>query len=170
MSSFAQLALFLSSYAPLLAVFALLDTFGRGWPTIVCWVFAAIGSVVPWLLLAATRKVHPQAVKVGNARSRTGDVLAYVATYLVPFAAMSASTAREREALGLFVLLVAVLYVRSEMFFVNPLLALFGFRLFDVETPSGTPVVVVCRRRFLPNGTDLKARRLGEYVYWEVDR
>ncbi len=85
----------------------------------------------------------------------------------MPFAAITATTARERGALGLFVFLIAVLYVRSELFYINPLLALVGYRLFQVATPAGTSVVLLTRRRFLRSGIDLKARRLSDYVYWE---
>jgi hypothetical protein len=102
-----------------------------------------------------------------SSQVRDGDVLAYIATYLVPFAAVTATTARERGALGLFVVLIAVLYVRSELFYINPLLALVGYRMFQVTTPAGASVVLLTRRRFLRSDIDLQARRLSHYVYWE---
>jgi hypothetical protein len=166
-TAFAQFALFLSSYSPLFAVFALLDSFGAGWPTQICIGLAAAGVLLPVLVFLAARRLAPQSLHVESAQVRDGDALAYIATYLVPFAAVAATTARERGALGLFVLLIAVLYVRSGLFYINPLLALVGYRLFQITTPAGASVVLLTRRRFLRSGIDVNARRLGEYVYWE---
>lgn len=167
MTALAQFALFLSSYSPLFAVFALLDSFGSGWPTRVCLGVAVVGLLLPALIFLIARRLAPQSLRVESSQIRDGDALAYIATYLVPFAAITATTARERGALGLFVFLIAMLYVRSELFYINPLLALVGYRLFQVATPAGTSVVLLTRRRFLRSGIDLKARRLSDYVYWE---
>jgi hypothetical protein len=168
MTVLAQFGFFISSYAPLFGVFALLDTFGRGLPTVVCIVIAIVGVFLPLVLLLAARKLAPQPLRVDSAQVRDGDALAYIATYLVPFAAIAASTARERGALGLFVLLVAILYIRSELFYINPMLALVGYRLFQVVTPAGASVVLLSRRRFLRSGIDVSARRLSDHVYCEA--
>ncbi len=167
MTVFAQGWLFLSSYSPLLAVFALLDTFGRGAPSIVCTVLAVVGVLVlPALLILGTSS-SPTTLRVQGAAPRDSDVLAYIASYLVPFASVSAGSTRERIAVGVFVALIAVLYVRSELFYVNPLLALVGVRLFAVETVGGSPLVLLCRRRFIAPHSDLRAVRISDYVWLE---
>jgi hypothetical protein len=164
----AQSLLFLSSYAPLFGVFALLDTFGRGVGTGICIVLAVVGFFIPLVVLPVVRRLSPQPLHVATAQIRDGDTLAYVATYLVPFAAVAANTGRERVALGLFFVVLAVLYVRNELFYVNPILALFGFRMFQVVSPSGASVVLLGKRSFLKANTTITARRLSEYVYLEV--
>jgi hypothetical protein len=169
MTDAAQLALFLSSYAPLFGVFALLESFGEGWPVVICVILACAGPLVLGvMLLIVSSVVAPQELRIDAAQTRDADALAYVATYLVPFAAIAATTPREQGALALFVLLIAVVYIRSELFYVNPLLAAAGYRLFQVTTPKGASVVVIARRRFLPSATSLNARRLSSYVYWEA--
>jgi hypothetical protein len=168
MTAIAQLALFLSSYAPLFGVFALLESFGSGWPTPVCAGVAIAGPfVLAGVLLVVKQVVAAQDLTVTTAQSRDGDALAYVATYLVPFAAIAVTTPREQGALGLFVVLIAVIYIRAGLFYVNPLLAIAGYRLFQVVTPDNATVVLLARRRYLPSGVLLEARRLSDYVYWE---
>jgi hypothetical protein len=167
MTALAQFALFLSSYSPLFAVFALLDSFGRGWPARVCAALAFGGLLLSIVVFLGTRRLAAQSLHVESAQVRDGDALAYIATYLVPFAAITATTAREREALGLFVVLIAVLYVRSGLFYINPLLALVGYRLFQVVTPGGASVVLLSHRRFLRSEITINARRLSDYVFWE---
>jgi len=167
-TAFAQFLMFLSSYVPLFIVFGLLDSFGKGWPTFACYGLAAVGLAVMGVVLFAARNLAPQALDADTVQVRDGDAIAYIATYLVPFAAATATTARERGALLLFLVLIAVLYVRSQLFYVNPLLAAAGYRLFQVVTPKGASVVLVSRRAFLSSHTPLRARRLGEYIYWET--
>jgi hypothetical protein len=170
MTIIAQFALFLSSYAPLFAVFALLDSFGSGWPTTICIGLAILGPVLAIVVFLAARRLAPQALRVESAQARDGDALAYIATYLVPFAAITATTTRERLALVLFILLIAVLYVRSALFYVNPLLALVGYRLFQVSTPGRASIVLLSRRLFVPSDITLDTRRLSDYVYWEENQ
>ena len=168
MTVLAQLALFLSSYAPLFGVFALLDSFGAGRPTLACLGLAAAGVVLLPAVLLPTLALKTQDLEVASAEVRDGDALAYIATYLVPFAAVTARDGRERAALGVFVALLAVLYVRGELFYVNPLLAVVGYRLFKVVTPRGATVVLLSKRRFLQSNSVVPARRLSDYVYWEA--
>lgn len=167
MTALTQALLFLSSYAPLLAVLGLLDTFGPGAPSIACAAAALAGAVLLPLLLLRARRLLPSSLAVESASPRDSDVLAYVASYLVPFAGVAADTDRQRLAMGVFILLIAVLYVRAELFHVNPLLALAGIRSYAVQTPGGTPVVLLCRRRFVPPGSSVRAVRISDYVYLE---
>lgn len=96
MTALSQAMLFLSSYSPLLAVFALLNTFGKGPPSLVCVVLAVVGVACLPLLFVLNRSTAAQPVRVATATPRDGDVLACIASYLVPFASIDAHTARER--------------------------------------------------------------------------
>lgn len=131
-------------------------------------VLAGVGPVLLFLVLLVARvSIASQDLEVSTAQTRDGDALAYVATYLVPFAAVTATSARARGAFALFVVLLAILYVRAELFYMNPLLAVVGYRLFQVQTPKGASVVLITSRRFVAADSTLKTRRLSDYVYWE---
>ena len=67
----ALLLLFLSSYLPLFVVFALLDSFGKGWPTGACLILAALGLVALPLVFLVTHNLEPQRLK-----AETSQVLA----------------------------------------------------------------------------------------------
>lgn len=164
----AKSALFLSSFAPLFVVFALLDSFGKGTPTKLCVAVAILGCVFPLFVFAAARKLGPEPLRVVTSEARDADVLAYLASYLVPFAAVAAHTGRQRVAMAVFVIMIAVLYVRTELFYVNPILALVGCRLFRVSTPAGASVMLITRRPFVPANSAVEARRLANAVFWET--
>jgi hypothetical protein len=169
MTALAQGMLFLSSYFPLFVVFALLNTFGAGPPSVVCVALAVMGVLSAAVVFpAVNHQVTPSELNIESTQVRDGDALAYIATYLIPFAAVGATTGRERAAVAVFFVLLAIIYIRSELFYVNPVLAAVGYRLFQTTTPQGASVVLVTKRRFVAANSKVMARRLGAYVYWEA--
>jgi len=170
MTVISQFVFFLSSFSPLFGVFALLDSLGNGSVSLACAIIAILGALVPFAMIPIIKsRISPTRLVVSSSQIRDGDTLAYVATYLVPFAALHATSGRERAALVVFLLIIATIYIRSELFYINPFLALLGYRLFQVTTPLGASVVLIARRRFLAGDTEVMARRIGAYVWWEVN-
>ena len=167
MTPFSQILLFISSFSPLFGIFALLGSLGPGWPTRVCALISILGFFVPFLILSIISRIAPLPFNVQTSQVRDGDNLSYIATYLIPFASMQVSTYREKIALGLFLIVIAIIYIRSELYYINPILSIFGFRIFQVTTIEGNSVVLVSRRNFLAPNTSLDARRLGNYIRWE---
>ena len=103
-------------------------------------------------------------------RHRDADAIAYVASYLVPFAALSADSWRERAALLIFLGLLAVLYVQAHLFYVNPVLAIVGFRLFELETDTGRVMLLISRRPYLQAGVLVDVHTLSDYVFLDADQ
>jgi hypothetical protein len=169
MSGVARVVLFVSSYAPLLFLFALLESFGPGWPSRVCILVGALSiaalGVLWWLLRTQLAPVH---ARFEGARSRDADVMAYVVSYVVPFAAATDTTDdATRWALAVFAALIAVLYIRSAVYYVHPLLLLFGIHVYEA-TRNGVPVVVLTRQRHLRQVSNLRVVSIGTNVYLEI--
>lgn len=88
MSFAARVVLFVSSYAPLLILFAVLHSFGAGWPRTACFAIGVVSIsllLVGWVALHKTLAFNFETFE--GARTRDADVMSYVATYVVPFAA-----------------------------------------------------------------------------------
>ena len=145
----ARLVLFASSYAPLLALFAILDSFGRGWPSVVCAAVAAgsvLALVVVWAMGGSSAGNW---LELTSSRNRDSDVMAFFVTYVVPFAAAQDATGRTKLALAVFAIVIAALYVRSAIFYVHPLLLLAGYHVYEATTKAGVPIIVITRQRYL---------------------
>jgi hypothetical protein len=166
---FAELVMFVSSFAPLLLVFALLDSFGSRTVQAVLIIVAGLSLAGLAVLFLLLNRLDNQTIDVTRARPRDGDAIAYVATYVLPFLTLGTDSWQSRVALTLFVLIVGTLVIRSHIFYVNPVLALFGFRLFEIEAGDQF-VLVLTRRPYVRPGSTLSARRLSDYVYWEAGR
>ena len=168
-ATWTKAVLFVSSFSPLLLVFALLDSFGRGPATIVCLCLAVAGPILLYLVLRLARRVEAVPLVAASNRRRDADVLAYVATYLIPFLAVNAMTLRSRLAVGVFIALIALFYIRGEMYFLNPLLGVVGYRVFEVQTAAGSTVVLITKRRHIGDQARLRLVPLADYIYWEPE-
>lgn len=135
--------LFLSSYSPLLALTAVrLDS--GGYRTGLYWL-AGAGAVALMAALAASRRIAPRDRVATSVSDRGGDVAGYLATYLLPFLTVSDPAPRDVISYAGFVLLVGVVYTRSTLLSVNPLLYVLGYRLVFLSTGSGQPILLICR-------------------------
>jgi hypothetical protein len=163
--------MFLSSMAPLLIVFALLDTFGSSTASVLCIALALMSVVGHFLLLAMLSRdqlgtaTHEHAHEIANAEERGSDVMAYVATYLIPFVGFKADDLRSAAALAIFLLVIGALYVRSGLFAINPGLAIVGFHLYRAELKladgSSRSTNLLIRASIPPGSVTLRAHQLG---------
>ena len=159
--------LFLSSFSPLLVVFALLDSFGRGVATAICVGLAVLGPLLLLGVLLVAKRLEGVPLAAATNQRRDADVLAYVATYLIPFLTVNAVTLRSRLAVGVFIALIALFYIRGEMYFLNPLLDVVGYRVFEVQTADGSAVILITKRRHIGDQASLRPVPLSDDIYWE---
>lgn len=159
--------LFVSSYAPLLLLFALLDSLGRGWPSAVCAAVAVLSLLGLAAFWRSAGGLPTAALEIVESESRDVQVLGFFATYVVPFAAAPSGDLSARLALLLFLVVVAGLYLRADLYWVNPVLGLAGVRVHAVETAQGRPLLLLSRRRYLPQHVTVEAAQVGAQVHLE---
>jgi hypothetical protein len=141
-NAFARTVLFVSAYAPLLALFAILDSFHRPWAAWTCAGVAAVGLILLAVFWHVAKKGPAEGVTVVRVTRRDEDVLAFFVTYVVPFAVAPVDSDRVAFALLFFLALVGLLYLRAGIFRVHPVLLLCGVHLYELETTDPTHVVV----------------------------
>lgn len=148
--------LFWSSYSPMFALTAVRMDDGPNRTGL--FLVAAAGAVcLGAALFAARLAVEPRDRVLVSVEDRGGDVAGYLATYLLPFVVVAEPTRRDVTAYLLFVLLVGVIYTRSSLLSVNPLLYLAGYRLLRAETTSGERIWLLCRSD-PPTGVPVRVR------------
>jgi hypothetical protein len=170
LSGFAKACLFLSSYIPLWGILILfhLDSWGY-------WLLIPGGALVAGVAgLAILRHWvatgSPEQVSVSYASRQDADSVAYIVTYIFPFLTLTISSAYEvLGILGLF-LTIMLVYVSSDMLYVNPILAALGWHAHSIHTSGGTEIVALTRRRLIREGLILRAVRLGDAIWWESKR
>jgi hypothetical protein len=152
-------ALFLSSYSPAMLILAV-RSFQRS--TALFWVSLAVAllsSGAFLLFIFVVRTGGPFRGTIEDVESHDAELAAYVATYLLPFIVVFGASLQDVIALALFLLFIGLLWVNSNMIYLNPLLALIGYHVYVARlTPIGSGAGGVMPRTFLlsRNG-DLRA-------------
>lgn len=140
----ARVILFGSSYVPLFAIFFIRFP-NTGW----IWAAAALLFTVLALLLFVVvfTRHEPQIYHVRSVQDTGAAVAGYVATYLLPFATVNEPTGRDLLGYGVFFLVVGVLYSRSSLLGVNPLVYLTPWQIYEVQTTAGRTLLVLARSK-----------------------
>lgn len=163
-----RIVLFLSSYAPLFALFAVKQ---YSHSHTIAYIFSAI-SLLSLLVLYAfihtSKSIEPSTVVVKQHIARDGDAMSYIVTYLVPFLDVKFTELDNVIGLGIIFLVLGILYVNSNMVYMNPVLNLVGFHIFDTRTGDDRPMVIITRRSFLASNAQLQVVLFGDYAGLEV--
>ena len=93
--------------------------------------------------------------------------MAYVVTYLIPFLGISVSDPVDAVSLGIMLGLIAVVYVSSNLIYINPILGLLGYRFYEVETANGKISTLVSRTDYVKTGLPIAVVSLDNYILME---
>lgn len=84
--------------------------------------------------------------QVEQVTSRTGESLNYIATYIIPF--LNFETTKDLLPLLILMIVIGILYVSSDLFYTNPMLAMFGYRIYEVALKEAEdPILLISRWR-----------------------
>ncbi len=159
---------FVSSYAPLLVLFAALDAFRSIWSSVLCLVIG-VGSVLMLALVWRNARALPGVMhRTAAASHRDIAALAFFSTYVVPFIAVGNGDRDNRLALLVFLAVIATLYLRTDLFYLNPVLGMAGIRIYEVTLSDGNRIFVWTNRRYLPQAEELRLAQISRQVYLEV--
>ena len=139
MTLFLRLMLFLSSYFPLAVILFIL--YLKDQP-IIAWVSLGVGLIgLFWLLVyffGYIPRVSPIADTIKERHGRGGEVMGYIASYIVPFATISLDGWQQITALLIFLFMLGIVYINSDdMLRINPMLNILGYRLYEVSLEHG---------------------------------
>ena len=127
-----KVRLFASSYAPLFAIAAIRLEGTRLRLTLLLVAIASAYSAVR--LVRVSAGITKRSIKIVEVRDQGAEVAAYVGTYLLPFLMVPQPTGRDLVAYACFVAVVGVVYVRSSLIAINPLLYILNYRLYSAVT------------------------------------
>jgi hypothetical protein len=148
--------LFVSSFSPLFGILAI--RFRSPRLQIACGLLAAFGVITLAMLLKQAARISTDPHRLETVADRGPEVAGYLATYLLPFVTVAHPSARDVVAYAAFLLIVGIVYVRSDMLQVNPLLYVLRYRVWAVRTTDGWDGYLVSRGRPKPGDVVLASR------------
>lgn len=113
-------------------------------------------------LVIGTRNPTPE--KIATVHPRDAEALRFFASYVVPFFVTSSAASNVRWGLLIYLILIAILYLQSDLYYSNPLVALLGYRVFEMTRSDGGFMLVLSRRRHFVPGEVVKLISLGGWV------
>jgi len=136
-----RLLLFISSYFPL-AVILCIFLLDPQHPWVIAGhlssvVILGVGIAGLIILFLYVKLIAPGKVsfheRITDLQRHDGDVMSYIASYVVPFVTFPLGGWQQISALVIFLLLLLVIYVSSNMIYINPMLTILGYHLYEVK-------------------------------------
>jgi hypothetical protein len=163
---FVRAQLLLSSYAPLFAILAIRlqgTALRAGCAALAAAGFGYLGLVVFRMAGLAAVRAYP----VATVDDAAGEVAGYLAAYLVPFVTVPAPSAADLVGYAILAVVIAAIFIRSELGRINPTLYLLGWRVISISTGEAS-YYLVCRRPPRPATTIDAARVAGLLITKEA--
>ncbi|WP_083313351.1 anti-phage protein KwaA [Pseudomonas aeruginosa] len=108
-------------------------------------------------------------VKILKLEDVNYEHLTFLTTYIIPLICFNLVSVRYLIALALLLVIIGIIYVKTDKFYANPTLAVLGFRVYrvDLDTRLGRKdgVVIISKER-LQDGDQIKYLALDEKVYF----
>lgn len=108
-------------------------------------------------------------VEVSAVEDLNYEHLTFLTTYIVPLICFNLTSERYLIALCLLLVVIGVIYVRTDKFYANPTLAVLGFRLYSVKLTrrTGEEVkVTLITKDFIKAGDKVRFLELDGRVYY----
>jgi hypothetical protein len=172
-SQMARAVLFLSSYAPLFVVLAVRgthrDALSLAAGVALC-VVAALSVLVLryWIVKAQTFAPFPTTVR--RASPRDDLAVAYIVTYILPFAGVDLSSGRDLVALAVVFAITLIVAVRTNLFYVNPILNLLGYHIHEVEDADGRIVALISTRSYVRPDSVIPTVAMDRHSHVRIER
>jgi len=173
-----EILLFTNAYSPLFLILAVKDfdfdrTYHFKHPIAVCTMLGIVLlSVILLLATVASMKRGSMSVKVKSVKNRSSDLISYTVPYLVSFFNFDLSKTDDMVSLGIFLLLMFLLTTKSRSVFMNPLLLLAGYNLYDLEYEfdGKTRSIIVLGKKEIYAGDRFYIRSLTRFLYIATEK
>lgn len=106
-------------------------------------------------------------LKVMECKGEDYENLTFLATYIIPFAGMSFDSVNKVLAYLLLLVVIGLIFVKTEKYYANPTLAIFGYRLYKADLSdcnSFYPSIMVISKSDIKAGMNVHYKFLSDSV------
>lgn len=163
-----KIGLFLSAYIFLFLILTI-----KNYPTLNLWPFLGLivgYCMIIWaLVLIDTKSDDGDYYNVLKVDNRTHESLNYLAPYLVAFLNFDLTKGQDLAVLILFLFLIFVVYLKSDLIYTNPILALLGVNIFRIDVCEYPNICEKTKKSILVLSKDDKIRKGRINGFKEID-
>ncbi|GIP43197.1 hypothetical protein J45TS6_16560 [Paenibacillus sp. J45TS6] len=111
-------------------------------------------------------KTHaPVQATITKVASKNGDVLNYIATYLIPFVSFKTDKINDLLAFILLMIILTIVYINANIYFINPFLTIMRYNIVEI---NGT-YITICKGEFV-TGDPINLYLIDHNVYIGVKK
>ncbi|MFC1027129.1 anti-phage protein KwaA [Pasteurella multocida] len=95
--------------------------------------------------------------------------LTFLATYIVPLISFDFQNSRQLIVLGLLLIVMCIIYIKTDLFYANPTLALLGFRIYKADGNfkfGGRDSIILISKEKLKKGQKVSYIKLDDRIYY----
>jgi hypothetical protein len=171
-----KFALFLSSYIPLWLAMALktggitIAFRGNTVPalSIIFLLIVLLSSLVLRETFSLRKQKEPKFQDIESYKSRHDLLTSYLIAYIFPFVGLDYSQLVNWLIFGIFFVTLGAIQIRSTQLHVNPVLAVLGYRIYEIEDGGKGTNMLVAKRDINLDDDPVKTVELSNRVYLTV--
>ncbi|PRQ81642.1 hypothetical protein CMT60_00710 [Elizabethkingia anophelis] len=170
--------LFISAYSPLFLILAVKDfdfnkTHYFKHPIVIYTMLGiALLSVILLFVTVAYMDRGNMPVMIKSVKNRSVDLINYTIPYIVSFFSFDLSKTEDMISLSIFLLLMLLLTIKSKSVFMNPILLLAGYNLYDLEYEfdGKTCSTIVISKEEMYTGERFYIKSLTRFLYIVIEK
>ncbi|SRR5579884_97028 len=130
-----------------------------------------VSMTIVGLLVWQTRKGNnPKPITVKEREDFTGEYMFYIVTYVIPFLVDDFLEPSKILALTILMTTIGVLYIRANLFHVNPTLNLFGYKLYKILDEDDNKYLLLSKQSGISSDSELLANAMGINTYVDTGK
>lgn len=135
-------------------------------PSLICIILIGLGFVIYRLYFRELDGdfAHPKTVKI--VENISNNHLSFLATYILPFVTFEFVGFRNWVLFLFMIVVIGVIYVKTNFFYTNPTLSLFGVYVYYVSFDGDDNKIIAIARRKLRPGDTISRRLIDENIYF----
>lgn len=139
----------------------------RNWFAFISLLLALLGIVFASMERRKWAGVSNPPYEILSVKNENYEYLTFLTTYIIPLICIDLTKARYVIVLGVLLVLIGFIFIRMDLYYGNPTLALMGYRLYraeikECEAPDG--IILISRDR-LNKASSIKWIPIDEYVW-----
>lgn len=99
-------------------------------------------------IISGNHKLPERIITIENVNF---EHLTFLATYLLPFLTFNLTEDRNALIFFLILIIIGMIYVKTNMFYTNPTLALLGYHIYKVSTSNRTNIIIITKDKLESN-------------------
>lgn len=139
----------------------------RNWIALLSLLLTFTGLVLAFLMKYKWRGVANPPYKINQISNENYEYLTFLTTYIIPLICIDFNNKRNLLILVILIIIIGYIFVKMDLYYGNPALALMGYRLYKVEIEGVNVIggIVLISKDYLNKDSYIKWIKIDEKVW-----